>query len=243
MSTEVMSSRERLLAAYRCQPVDSVPVKVWSANPWMQVWHPSFQPILDAALEKTDLVGDWSMRGGYFLSERTTVDLREEDHDSTHEGFRERHTIVETAAGPLRAIDLYSPEHKPGMIMKHLIETPEQAEAWLDLPYVPIRGDCSGFFERDRQMGDRGVVCVGIGVEPIYGVQILLGSELLAIWSVDRRPLVSAMVEALRLRVVDQVQYLAGAGRRAPLRLRWPGAMLAAAHVSEGLPGVGGGGG
>ncbi|MHB0875532.1 MAG: hypothetical protein ACYC5O_05745, partial [Anaerolineae bacterium] len=208
MSTEAMSSRERLLAAYRSQPVDRVPIRIWSASPWMEVWHPSFQPILDAALAKTDIVDGWGMDGGYYLSDRSAVNTRVEDYPSDHDGFRERHDVVETAAGELRQISVYSLEHKPGMILKHAIETPEQAEAWLGLPYRPIRGDTSRFFEMDRELGERGIVNVGIGVEPIYAVQILLGSELLAFWSVDRRPLVEAMVEEMRRRVVDQVQYL-----------------------------------
>ena len=203
-----MSSRERLLAAFRSQPVDRIPVKVWNADPWTKVWHPSFQPILDAALAKTDLVASWGMDGGYFLSDRSSVEMREEEYPSEHEGFIERRTVVETKAGPLVSVTAYSPEHKPGRILKHPIETPEQAQAWLDLPYKPIRGDTSGFFARVRELGERGIVIASIGVEPIYGVQILLGSELLALWSIEQRPLLRAMVEALRLRVVDQVQYL-----------------------------------
>jgi hypothetical protein len=196
------------MAAYRSQPVDRVPIRVWNAMPWTETWHPSFQPILDAALTKTDIVGSWGMDGGYYLTDPAALTVRHEEHPSDHEGFREHHHIVETTAGELRQISLYSADHKPGMIMKHAIETPEQAEAWLDLPYVPIRGDVSGFWERDREVGERGIMVAGIGVEPIYGVQILLGSERLAFWTIEQRDLVRAMVEALRVRVVDQVQYL-----------------------------------
>jgi len=44
MSTESMSSRERLLAAMRREPVDRVPVKVWGAAPGFKTVHPSFDP-------------------------------------------------------------------------------------------------------------------------------------------------------------------------------------------------------
>ena len=119
MSTETMSSRERLLAAYRSLPVDRVPIRVWNAMPWTEVWHPSFQPILDAALAKTDIVGSWDMESGYFLTDRSVVEMREEDHPGNHEGFRERHSIVETSAGPIRTIRAYTGNHPLTGILCH----------------------------------------------------------------------------------------------------------------------------
>ena len=98
MSTEAMTSRERLMAAFQSQPVDRVPIKIWGASPWVQRLAPVFQPILDLALEKTDLAVQWGMDTGYYMTHMDAVDLWHSDKPSEHEGFRERHTVVHTQA-------------------------------------------------------------------------------------------------------------------------------------------------
>lgn len=212
MSTEVMTSRERLMAAFRSQPVDRVPIKIWSAAPWSRVWHPSFQPILDLALAKTDLAVQWGMDTGYFMTHMDAVDLWVSDKPSDHEGFRERHTVVHTKHGDLHSIDAYSTENKPGMQMKHAIESVEDARRFLSIPYVPIQPDVSDFFFKQKEMGERGIMIAQIDFEPIYAVQMLMGSELLAVWLMEERDLIREMVECLTERVIDRVEYLLSRG-------------------------------
>ncbi|MHB0875331.1 MAG: uroporphyrinogen decarboxylase family protein [Anaerolineae bacterium] len=212
MSTEAMTSRERLMAAFRSQPVDRVPIKIWSAAPWSRVWHPSFQPILDLALAKTDLAVQWGMDTGYFMTHMDAVDLWESHKPSEHEGFRDRHTVVHTKYGDLHSVHTYSTEHRPGMQMKYPIESIEDARKFLSIPYVLIEPDVSDFFFRQDEMGERGIMIAQIDYEPIFAVQMLMGSELLAIWLMEERQLVREMVEALTERVVDRVKYLLSKG-------------------------------
>jgi uroporphyrinogen decarboxylase len=60
-------------------------------------------------------------------------------------------------------------------------------------------------------MGDAGVVIVGM-VDPIYNVQRLIGSETLALWSVEQRDLVHAMCEFFCRRQGDAVRYCLSQG-------------------------------
>jgi len=215
MSTEIMSSRERLLAAFQSQPVDRVPIKVWSAAPWQQVWHPSFQPILDAALEKSDLAIQWSMPTGYYMTHMDAVDLWVSDKPSTHAGYRERHEVVHTPLGDLYSIRAYSPQHLPGMTLKYAIESVEDAKKFLSIPYVPIEDDILNtqeFFARSKALGDRGIMIAQIDFEPIYAVQMLMGSELFAIWLLEERDLIREIVERLTERVIDRVEYMLARG-------------------------------
>ena len=215
MSTEIMSSRERLLAAFQSKPVDRVPVKVWSASPWLQVWHPSFQPILDAALAKTDLAVQWSMNTGYYMTHMDAVDLWVSDKPSTHQGYRERHEVCHTPLGDLHSVHAYSPQHLPGRTLKYAIESVEDAKKFLSIPYVPIEDDIlntSEFFARSKALGDRGIMIAQIDFEPIYAVQMLMGSELFAIWLLEERDLIRELVECLTKRVVDRVEYMLARG-------------------------------
>jgi uroporphyrinogen-III decarboxylase len=207
-----MTSRERLLAAFHSQPVDRVPVKVWGASPWREVWHPGFQPIMDAALERTDLAVQWSMDAGYYLTSPAAVDMRVEDRPSSHEDYLERHVTVCTPRGDLLSVVAYSPVHKPGRTIKYAIETVEDAHKFLSIPYVRMEPDLAEYFQRQKELGERGILIVQLDVEPIYAVQKLMGSETLAFWLLEERELVREMVERLAERMIDRVDYLLSHG-------------------------------
>ena len=203
-----MTSRERLTAAYRGEQPDRVPVRVWAVTLDTEPVHSSYAPIVEAAKEKTDLVGGWGMPGGLFLSATDEVAIHSEERPSGHEGFEERVTTYETPGGPLVQIDLFSREGKPGYRKKYMIETEEDAKRFLSIPYVPVEGDVSGFFEADARMGDRGVVMAGIGAHPMYAIQGTMGSETFAFWSVERRDLLLTMIDMICERTCHYVKYL-----------------------------------
>lgn len=206
-----MTSRERRMCVFRREKPDRAPVKVWGVEPGVQVVHASYQPLVDYALEKTDLVGSWSLPGGLFLSASQNVALRTQERPSVHANYRERVTIVETPQGPLSRIDAYSTAGLPGRCLEYLIETPEDARRFLSMPFVPVRGNCSSFFERDQQMGERGIVIVGFQ-HAMYSINAQMGSTTFALWSVERRALLVELIEMMQERCVDYVRYLLDQG-------------------------------
>ena len=203
---ETMSSRERLLAAYQSQAVDRVPIRVWGADPWMQVWHPSYQPILDAALKYSDICTGWGPSLNIFWS-AVPVQVHIEDHPSRHEGFVDRVTTYETPRGPITQIEAVSTEHKPGRVLKFFVENEEDALAWLSVPYVRVRPDLSPFFEMRERLGERGLVTAYIG-EPMCHIYCLMGSELMALWSIEKRDLLREMINVAEQRLTDLVLYM-----------------------------------
>jgi len=210
MSTETMTSRERLLAAMKREPVDRVPIHLWGANLQTEIIHPSFQPILDLALEKTDLIGTWGMprkpgTGGEPLETTTKVG------PSTVEDYQEHVTTWQTPAGPLTTIHYGSTIGKPPYCKKYLVESVEDAKRWMSIPYEPNRGDVSGFHERVQEMGDRGLVMVGFG-EPMYRVQSTMGTETFAMWSVYQRDLLREMMDRAYRMLYDYLEYVLSAG-------------------------------
>lgn len=207
-----MSSRERLLAAFRSQPVDRVPVKVWGATPWTQVWHPSYRPILEAALARTDLACQWSMDVGHFMTHPKTVELRSWRSPSSHDGYVEQHELRRTPLGDLHTVTAVSDKHLPPYIIKHPVNSVEDARRFLSIPYVPMEPDVSEFFRRRDALGERGIMIAQIDIEPIYAVQMLLGSERLALWLLEERDLVSELVACMAERVMDRVRYLLDRG-------------------------------
>ena len=195
-----------MLAALKCQSVDRVPVKVWGATPDFKIIHPSFEPILQAALDKTDLVVGWGMPGGTFLSDTDQVTVRTERRPSDVADYDEQIQVYETPAGPLTSVSHVSTIGRPGYVKKHLIETEEDAKRFLSIPYVPVRGDTSGFAEACEKLGDRGIVMAGFG-EPMYSINALMGSETFAFWSVEHRELLHELFSTMYERIRDRIEY------------------------------------
>ena len=206
MRQDSMSSQERLLATFRRQPVDRVPVKVWGAQPAFQTIHPSFDPLLLAALEKTDLVDTWTMSGGVALSGTDTVAVHTEVRDCEPEDYRQRIDTYQTPGGELTSIWYFNDKGKPGYMKKYRIETEEDARRLLSIPYVPIREDVTGFFEKRDQLGQRGIVMVGMN-EPMYAINAMMGSETFALWSITHRDLLHELINTMYERIRDRLEY------------------------------------
>ena len=202
-----MTSKERLMAAINLEQPDRVPVKIWGVGPETKARHPSFQPIIDAAIEKTDLVASWGMGGGIFMSATEEVETTVEECPSRIDEFEERVTIHVTPRGPLTTVHVFNREGKPGYTMEYLIETEEDAEKFLSIPYVPIEGDLSSYFEKEKELGDRGIIIVGMGSDPMYQINSLMGSATFALWSVEKRSLLLTLIETMFQRCRDYVEY------------------------------------
>jgi uroporphyrinogen-III decarboxylase len=213
-----MTPRERLLAAHRGEPVDRPPIKIWAADIWTQVVHPSYQPILDLALEHTDLVGSWGLPVNEFYTDPRRLEgrIRHEERPSRHENFREIHIFIDTPAGELRRVYLAGTKPAlPGYEQEYLCKTIEDLERWLSVPYEPAYApdgsDCASFFERDREMGDRGVVTVGFS-HPMYALQSKVGSTTFALWSIDHRAAMKRFLDEIFRRQMDYIRHVAEAG-------------------------------
>jgi hypothetical protein len=155
------------------------------------------------------------MDTGYYMTHPDAVDLWVSDKPSTHMGYRERHEVCRTPLGDLYSIRAYSPEHLPGMTLKYPIESVDDARKFLSIPYEPMGDDIlkpEDFFARDKALGERGIMIAQIDFEPIYAVQMLMGSELFAVWLLEERDLIRELVECLAERVVDRVQYMLDRG-------------------------------
>ncbi len=208
-----MTSRERLMTAYRNGQPDRVAVRIWGAEPETKPPHPSFQPICDLSA-RTDLVGSWGPTNtGVFGTASEAVSVETHDQPSDVEGHIEAVTIVKTPAGELRSA-YYRPltPGVPGYQKQYLIRSVEDAKKYLSIPYEPPKIDCSGFAAADAAMGDRGVVMCPLGPEPMYHINALIGSELFAIWTVEERELVRELVAMTFVRTRDFLKQQLAAG-------------------------------
>ncbi|NLF17606.1 MAG: hypothetical protein GX595_10145 [Lentisphaerae bacterium] len=110
--------------------------------------------------------------------------LRVEPHSADFE----RHvTVVETPRGTLTSSHLVSLRGQPGLHETFLVTCREEAEAYLSLPLPEVSFSTETFEETVRQVGDRGIVDVGLGMNPAGSVAALCGSEAFALMSITDR--------------------------------------------------------
>lgn len=210
-----VTSRERLLTAMRRGKPDRLPIHIRGVRVWDEKWvesrHPSYGPVIEAVRRHCDWVASWSPVAGLFLT-AARMEARAERID-LDERWALIKTTLHTPKGPLTSIHQVSKTGMPGLRRKFWVESEEDLEKFLSIPYMPPRPDVKGFFELERRIGDRGIVMVGLS-DPIAYVHDLLGSELLAIWSVERRDLVKMLVGIFAERLTDLVSYLLESGVR-----------------------------
>lgn len=194
---------------------DRVPVQVRGVRAWDEQWvntrHESYRPIIEAVAAHGDFVEGWSPPGGLFLSLSDAVTTSSERVE--REDWVETITTFHTPGGDLRTRRLASKRGLPGMQTEFMVKRLDDVEKVLSVPYVaPGEMDASGFFARDEEMGDRGLVAAGIGNAPIGHVHELMGSELLAIWSIEERDTILRLVDVFLARIIDRVEAMIAAG-------------------------------
>jgi len=208
-----MTSRQRMMAAFRIEEPDYFPMYVRGVRAWDEQWcqtrHESYQPIIEAVREHGDYEVGWGAGGGPFLTASDEVTAETESED-VGDWIIQR-TTIHTPAGDLSMARRNSTRGLPGLEMESLVKTLDDIEKVLSIPYVPPRPDCSSFFEADRELGDRGILMVHIPI-PVSMVHNLMWSERLAIWSVTERETILHLIEVFLERTLDLLRYLISQG-------------------------------
>ncbi|NCO39511.1 MAG: hypothetical protein COZ06_25430 [Armatimonadetes bacterium CG_4_10_14_3_um_filter_66_18] len=207
-----MTARERLLTAMQCRQPDRVPIHVWGVQAWQDGWmeskDESFRPVYEAVKEKADWVASWSCPTGRFLS---VAEVRAGSRQFDAGDWVIHEATLETPAGPLVSSTRVSKGPYSPLRAKHWIANDEDLRRFLSLPYAPATPPVDSYFQLREKLGDRGVIKVGL-TDPIAGVHDLLGSELLAVWSLERRPAVRQLIDLFAERLLTLVRHLVGSG-------------------------------
>jgi hypothetical protein len=162
--------------------------------------HPSFKPLIDAVTEKTEWAYRWHPPEENLLSAHPQAIITIERKSGDQEGFEELVKTFATPLGPLTTIEWVSLEGKPGMTKKYLIETLDDVDRFLSIPFEFQPPDPSGFFELKTRMGTNGILMASIGLDPIGHVTHWLGLETLAMWSLTKREAIFRLLDEFHRR-------------------------------------------
>ncbi len=204
-----MNSQTRLLNTIRGLPADRVPVKTWGVDPTKEPRNESFRPLHELAWLCDQMPG-WGPKGlpAVALNAHPEIELTVSNHSSRHAGYVEDIHVLTAGGRRFESRFLRGLSGEPGMISKHMIESPEAMRDLLALPFRPFQPPVDDFLSAQDRLGTRGVLMAMLPSDPIYQLQILLGSERLAMWSVEERDTLRSFLKTYGSRWHEYAAYL-----------------------------------
>lgn len=211
-----MTSRERLMATLRGEPVDRPAVNFYEIggvstdpsvhgkgggamdpddpDPFNVHNDPSWRPLLRLAETSTDLI-------------RMRMPILREPPDSQsakffkvreyeQNGARFVRTEIHVAGRVLTQVIRRDRDVATNWCIEHLLKTKEDALAWLELPdeVFARKVDVTPLIEEDRRVGDRGIVMVDTG-DPICAVAPLFAMQDFTVFAFTEREVFHRMLE------------------------------------------------
>jgi hypothetical protein len=174
---------------------------------WRGEADPSYRPLIERVREVCEVEHILSMGRGFGLNAAAQIETRADLRD----GWRVITRAVETPAGPLTSMHREGADSYAHAEVKQWIESEEDVECFLSLPYHPVEPDLTPYFEARAQLGDAGYVLAYLD-DAIGQVHALLGSELLAIWSVEAPHLIRRLLDVMGERCLDFARRLLAGG-------------------------------
>jgi len=190
----------------RRQEPDRVPIYIRGVNPqdpaWVASKDPSYAPLIEAVEKHGDVRGSVGLGGGLFLSAAETPVT----HDTQPDGeWNLVTTTIHTPAGELTTRRWESPAGHPGMTREFPVKTEQDVARALSVPYEAPQPQVEKWLAAVTGIGERGIIHIGCS-NPIGHVHDLLGSTLLAEWSITNRDLVERLMRVFAERLADIVR-------------------------------------
>ena len=208
-----LTNRQRLTRIFQRKPIDRPALKLWGAAPGMKALHPDYQPVIDRALQFTDLFGGAGspchLLCGALHREYVSVQTR----PTADPLGVERVTTVRTPLGDMTGVYRDSVIGDPGFTTEYLVKDASDLQKLLSLPYEPEPVSVAGYHQAVADMGERGIVTFGLP-HAGYGIQDLCGSETLAYFSVDDRELLDEVIALFASRIQAHARAVLATGIR-----------------------------
>jgi hypothetical protein len=197
-----MTSQERILAAFRREVPDRVPVVTFGINPlnpddWV-ARDPSFDRVCAAAAERSDIFYRYGVDIGFWGSEPDAVRFRQESARQGASTFVRN--WIETGKGTLTSLTRHDDGVATSWKLEPYVKTEEDAAALLSLPYEPAALDLSGYRQAVERLGDRGVMHITF-IDPLMVVLAFTTFEFGAILAVTCPDLFTQLLEMFHQRV------------------------------------------
>jgi len=217
------NSRRRFLSALFLEDVDSIPVMPYGVYPHQLgsfTEDVSYQPLIELVEDKCDAMHPYSPRTGrnIFLSSSDSASIRA---NSWKEGDRVLYSQeIDTPRGFLRCIDA-GYEGGPSRCIKPYIESDEDLEKILSIPYEELTIDTSNLAEEDARIDGKGILRLDIP-EPLGYVAPLFRFEDFVNKSYRRKEVIKELLDIFFKRCMDYAVKITKVGVEATYWLTGP---------------------
>ena len=211
--SDQMTSKARILAAFRREIPDRVPVVTFGINLLnRQDWvnhDPSFRRVTAAAAANTDIFYRYNVDTGFCGSEPRAVGFRQEvKRDGSSRFIR---NWIETGRGTLTALTRIDDGVATSWKLEPYVKTEDDAEALLSLPDEPCALELSDYRRAMGEVGERGVMHITF----IDALMVVLGFttfEFGAILAVTCPDLFTQLLDMFHARMYRAYHTLLDAG-------------------------------
>ena len=209
---KVLSGRERLMRIFRNEKIDRPALKLWGFQPDQTMLHPDYKPVYKKAAELTDwfasVSSDFNIAAGINAEKFITREIK------PHSQLFNEHVITwHTPKGSLTERCMISTVNGPGYTVEHAVKEPKDLEAVLSIPYEPFPFQAKKYFDMETRVSSRGVTLFNLD-HAAYFLHRLMGSETLALFSLDYRELLVQAVNIFSQRLRAYVQNAIDSGIR-----------------------------
>lgn len=201
-----MTSRERLLAAIRRQPVDRIPVTLYEFDTIGECWaaeEPSYRPLLELQTRLGDTFVFASAGSGLF-GDMNTIRNHSELDSSKEQVTR---TVIDTPKGALYTITRKNPDVATTWTLKPYIENDEDIERFLSIDYSFQPQNLDRLKQLETRLGDKGLLLFGIGDPLGHIAGIFDFQEFILRCYQDLSP-IKAMLDKAAQFIRDQIDFI-----------------------------------
>ncbi|MDD4126023.1 MAG: uroporphyrinogen decarboxylase family protein [Eubacteriales bacterium] len=215
-----LTSHDRIMRIFQNKELDRPALKLWGATDDPYLLHPAYRPVRELAGRISDLFIGYSLPFNIYCGQKSEGQAESFITDTDDPTFKDNHIVFHTPKGDLHGVERISTVGEPSYTTEHMIKEPEDIEKLLSMEYEPFDFKADGFFQRQRQIGDRGVVLVNL-YHAGYSLQCLIGSENMAFFSIDCRDKLERAIGVFSDRIREFVKSVTASGIRAPFQ--WVG--------------------
>jgi uroporphyrinogen-III decarboxylase len=206
-----LTSRDRLLRVLRHEPTDRLPIAPMGMHPWhWSARYPDYQPIIEAAKRHCDFFVSMGLDTGLLYGDPSECEQTNERKELP-DGSVEVTTTYLTPKGPVTSIRRRLPDSGDWRV-KALIESEEDLERVLSIPYKPHRPDLSDFLAGREKIGDLGVAYLNGLHSPACLLGGAMSEEFRAIYFFTQPKRLHEILEQMAERVHAMVDYVLAAG-------------------------------
>jgi hypothetical protein len=203
-----MNSRQRLLAALKCQTPDRVPISTYELVGYnskaFENREPSYAALMQAIREKTDCLAMWNpgsnerFLGTAYPVEVTRETRREGDATVIHSTL---HTPTGDLCQTTKEFDnVYTVWHT-----EHWCKSSADVDRALSVPYVPADYEAADFARITAEVGDRGIIMASLGDPLLMAAELMEFGEY-TIWAATETEHFLHTVQVLHERCMENLR-------------------------------------